>query len=232
MSSGGGNMSSFDDPQAVARYTDGPLRQVPGLHALHQMTGLLLHECVPAAGRVLVLGAGGGMELKAFAEAYPQWRLLGIDPSAPMLELAVQTLGSLAPGVELLEGYIDAAPATEVDGAVCLLTMHFLSVDERLHTLRELRRRLKPGAPLVMAHHSVPDAPDEKRRWLQRHVAFMTANGMPVANKTATIEAMASRLPTLSPEAEVDLLEQAGFVRPELFYAAFTFKGWVAYAGL
>ena len=38
--------------------------------------------------------------------------------------------------------------------------------------------------------------------------------------------------PTLSPEAEVDLLEQAGFVRPELFYAAFTFKGWVAYAGL
>jgi tRNA (cmo5U34)-methyltransferase len=110
--------------------------------------------------------------------------------------------------------------------------MHFLSVDERLHTLRELRRRLKPGAPLVMAHHSVPNAPDEKRRWLQRHVAFMTANGMPVANKTATIEATASRLPTLSPEAEVDLLEQAGFVRPELFYAAFTFKGWVAYAGL
>jgi tRNA (cmo5U34)-methyltransferase len=42
---------------------------------------------------------------------------------------------------------------------------------------------------------------------------------------------MASRLPLLSPEAEVDLLEQAGFERPELFYAAFTFKGWVAYAG-
>jgi tRNA (cmo5U34)-methyltransferase len=26
------------------------------------------------------------------------------------------------------------------------------------------------------------------------------------------------------------LLEQAGFERHELFYAAFTFKGWVAYA--
>ena len=77
---------------------------MPGLHALHRMDGLLLHERVPSDGRVLVLGAGGGMELKAFAEAYPQWRLLGVDPSAPMLESAVQTLGPLAPRVELLEG--------------------------------------------------------------------------------------------------------------------------------
>lgn len=224
-------MSSFNDPQAVARYTDGPLRQVPGLHVLHQMAGLLLHERVPPDGRVLVLGAGGGMELKAFAEAYPQWRLLGVDPSAPMLELAVQTLGPLTPRVELLEGYIDAVSATKFDGAACLLTMHFLSVEERLHTLSELRRRLKPGAPLVIAHHSVPAAPGEKLRWLQRHVAFMTSNGVPVANAAKTIEAMASRLPLLSPEAEVDLLEQAGFERHGLFYAAFTFKGWVAYAG-
>ncbi len=224
-------MSSFNDPQAVARYTDGPLRQVPGLHALHRMAGLLLHEHVPADGRVLVLGAGGGLELRALAEAYPRWRLLGVDPSAAMLELAVQTLGPLAPRVKLLEGYVDAVSATGFDGAVCLLTMHFLSVQERLHTLRELRCRLKPGAPLVMAHHSVPDAADEKMRWLQRHVAFTTSNGVPVANPTATIEAMASRLPLLSPQAEVDLLEQAGFERHELFYAAFTFKGWVAYAG-
>src|SRR5690606_29716800 len=120
------------------------------------------------------------MELKAFAEAYPQWRLLGVDPSAPMLELAVHTLGLPTPREEWLEGYIDAVPATEFDGAACLLTMHFLSIEERLHTLRELRRRLKPGAPLVNAHHSVPDAPDEKFRWLGRHVAFMTSNGMPV----------------------------------------------------
>ena len=58
----------------------------------------------------------------------------------------------------------------------------------------------------------------------------MASNGMPVANTARTIEAMASRLPLLSPEVEVDLLEQAGFEGHELFYAAFTFKGWVAYA--
>ncbi|UJJ60224.1 class I SAM-dependent methyltransferase [Rhodanobacter denitrificans] len=221
---------SFTDPQAVMRYVDGVVRQVPGLHVLHQMAGLLLHECVPPDGRVLVLGAGGGIELKVFAETYPQWRLLGVDPSPQMLELAARTLGPLAPRVELLEGYIDAAPATEFDGAACLLTFHFLSVEERLYTLRELKRRLKPGAPLVIAHHSVPDTPGERMRWLQRHVAFITSNGVPVANGPSAIGAIASHLHLLSPESEVELLERAGFERPSLFYAAFTFKGWVAYA--
>src|SRR5690606_19998280 len=131
----------------------GVSKKVPGLQALHRMSALLLAEVVPEDGHVLVLGAGGGLELRAFAEARPGWRLVGVDPSAPMLRLAEKTLGPLASHVELIEGYVDAAPETAFDGAVCLLTLHFLTPDERLRTLRELWRRLKPGAPLVVAHH-------------------------------------------------------------------------------
>lgn len=224
-------MSSFSDPDAVTRYTDNLVRQVPAVHALYQMAGLLLHESVLSDGRVLVLGAGGGMELRAFAEAYPGWRFVGVDPSPEMLRLAARTLGTLASRVELVHGYIDSAPETEFDGATCLLTLHFLSFEERLRTLRELKRRLKPGAPLVIAHHSVPDAVDEKLRWFHRYAAFISSNGMPAASANATADAIASRLPTLSPESEVELLQQAGFERPSLFYAAFTFRGWIAYAG-
>ena len=221
---------SFHDPEAVAGYTDGLLRQVPGLQALHQMAGLLLHEHVPPHGRVLVLGAGGGMELREWALTYPTWRILGIDPSPPMLDLAARTLGPLASGVELLEGYIDSAPVDEFDGAACLLTLHFLSYEERVQTLRELRRRLRPGAPLVVAHHSVPEAARDKALWLRRYANFMTLNGVSVENATRSIEAIASRLPLLSPETEVGLMEQAGFDSPSLFYASLTFKGWVAHA--
>jgi tRNA (cmo5U34)-methyltransferase len=214
----------------VARYTENLVRQVPAVHVLHQLAGLLLRERVPADGRVLVLGAGGGVELKAFADANPVWRLLGVDPSPEMLDLAVRTLGPLAPRVELLRGHIDDAPDTLFDGATCLLTLHFLSRAERLHTLRELKRRLRPGAPLVIAHHSVPDDIDEKLAWFRRHAAFVASNGVPAADVQASALAIANRLPTLSPEADVELLLQAGFTRPSLFYAAFTFRGWVAFA--
>ncbi|WP_046659452.1 class I SAM-dependent methyltransferase [Lysobacter capsici] len=221
-------MSSFSDPQAVARYAQGPVKQVPGFHALQQMTTLLLAEAVAREGQVLVLGAGGGLELKVFAEAQPEWRFVGVDPSAEMLKLAALTLGPLASRVELCEGYIDTAPVGPFDGATCLLTLHFLPADERLRTLVELRRRLKPGAPLIVAHHSVPD--DHKLRWLNRYAAFAVASGGIAAQDAGkSVAALDTRLPMLSPEQDVALLREAGFDNVELFYAAFTFKGWVAY---
>lgn len=57
-------MSPFSDPQAVARYAEGPRRLIPGFHGLQQMALLLLTEFVPEDGHVLVLGAGGGLETK------------------------------------------------------------------------------------------------------------------------------------------------------------------------
>lgn len=222
-------MSLFADPQAVARYAEGPVRQVPGFHALQQMATLLLAETVPRDGRILVLGAGGGLELKVFADAQAGWHFVGVDPSAEMLKLARATLGTHASRVELHEGYIDTAPAGPFDGATCLLTLHFLSAEERLHTLTELGRRLKPGAPFIVAHHSFPQGEDEKVRWLNRYAAFAEASGIPSPHARNAIAAIGGRLPLLSPEQDVALLQAAGFEDVELFYAGFTFKGWVAY---
>lgn len=222
-------MPSFSDPLAVARYAEGPVRQVPGFLALQQMALLLLAERVPDNGRVLVLGAGGGLELKAFAEAQPGWRFLGVDPSAEMLKLAESTLGPLASRAELLEGYIDDVTDDSFDGATCLLTLHFLPADQRLHTLKELKRRLKPGAPLVVAHHSFPQTEFEKSRWLARYAAFAVSSGIAESNAKAAIAAISARLPLISPEQDAALLREAEFQSVELFYAGFTFKGWVAY---
>jgi tRNA (cmo5U34)-methyltransferase len=176
-------LEPFSDPQAVARYAEGPVRQVPGFHALQRMAGLLLAERVPEDGHVLVLGAGGGLELKAFAEVYPGWRFCGVDPSAEMLGLAGQTLGPLASRVEMHEGYIDTAPSGPFDAAACLLTLHFIPEDERRLTVAEVHRRLAPGAPLVVAHHSFPQDEDEKLRWLARYAAFAAASGHSCAGR-------------------------------------------------
>lgn len=223
-------MSSFSDPNAVARYAEGPARLVPGFLDLQQMARLLLAEAVPDDGRVLVLGAGGGLELKAFADAQPGWRFVGVDPSAEMLKLARATLGPLAPHAELVEGYIDDAPAGPFDGATCLLTLHFLTAEQRLHTLAEMRRRLKPGAPFVVAHHSFPQSDDDKPRWLARYAAFGAASGIPAKDAGNAAAAISARLPLLSPEQDEALLREAGFTRVEMFYAGFTFRGWVAHA--
>ncbi|OAE11415.1 hypothetical protein AZH11_20135 [Pseudomonas simiae] len=51
-------MSFFSNPDAVARYAEGPVRLVSGFDGLQRMTTLLLREQVPATGNVLVQDAG------------------------------------------------------------------------------------------------------------------------------------------------------------------------------
>lgn len=222
-------MSSF--AHIAHTYADGPPRQVPGLAGLHRMTRLLLEERVPAEGRVLVLGAGGGMELAQFAEGPPGWTFDGVDPSVEMLDAARRATEAAALRITLHQGYIDAAPMGPFDGATALLVMHFVARDQRLATLAAVRQRLRPGAPFVMAHISYPQDEAGRDRWSRRNAAFSVSNGMDAAMVETGRQGMLARLPILSPDDEVALLTQAGFADIELFYAAFGFRGWVGYAG-
>jgi tRNA (cmo5U34)-methyltransferase len=112
----------FSDPQAVANYAEGPARNVPGWADMLRMTDLLLSEAVPERAKILVVGAGGGLELKRFAQAHALWSFHGVDPSPAMLSLARSILGPLCHRIMLQEGFTDDAPQGPFDGATCLLT--------------------------------------------------------------------------------------------------------------
>lgn len=222
----------FSIPKEVESYIARVERHVPGVRDMHRMAGLLLAENQRSEADILVLGAGGGLELKAFAEMHPGWRFHGVDPSAEMLDLARATVGTEnMQRVELTKGYIEDAPDGAYDGAACLLTLHFLERELRLETLRQMRRRLRTGAPLIVAHHSFPKEDGGQDRWLQRNAALLVSGGFDPAKAEAMIEVMKKQLPALSPGEDESLLRAAGFADIELFYAAFTFKGWVARAG-
>lgn len=222
-------LSPFANPGAVASYAEDAPRKVPGLADLHRMVTLLLAEQAPGAAHMLVVGAGGGLELKAMAEARPDWCFTGVDPSPAMLNLARQAVLPFADRVNLVAGTVDQAPAGPFDGATCLLTLHFLDRTERLRTLREIRRRLKPNARIVLAHHAPPGG--DLERWMARSAAFGDRVDFDWAQATATGRTMAERLPLLTPAEEEELLREAGFLEVALFYAAFSFRGWVATAG-
>ncbi len=151
------------------------------------------------------------------------------DPSAAMLKLAERTLGPDSPRARLHEGYIEDAPVGPFDAGTCLLTLHFLPPEERLRTLVEIRRRLKPGAPFVAAHSSMPHG-GERDAWLRRYAAFATASGADPVDAENARAAIAAHLNILGPEHDEAILRDAGFSDVCQFYAAFTWRGWVAYA--
>lgn len=235
--------SPFTDPAAVARYAEGPRRNVPGYDSLLPMVRILLAERVPAHGRVLVVGAGGGLELEDMARAHPGWRFDGVDPSQPMLDLAAQRLqsaGVAGDRVALHHGYVQSAPAGPFNGATCLLTFHFVPREERAPMAAEIRQRLKPGAPFVAVHLSVADGDaggaggegrgGERDLWLSRYSAFQVASGMAPEMADRGRAKVAAELAVLTPQEDEAILREAGFSDVRMFYMGFAFRGWVATA--
>lgn len=101
---------AFQDPEAIAKYAEGPRRNVPGYDSIMPMAQILLTERVRHDARVLVVAAGGGLELEYLARANPGWHFDGVDPSAAMLDFAERRMGTLESRVTLHHGYVQDVP--------------------------------------------------------------------------------------------------------------------------
>lgn len=192
---------------------------------------MLLAEDTPANAEVLVVGAGGGIELRHFAGAHDSWRFTGVDPSAQMLAVARRTLGEFVPRCDLIEGTIDAAPAGPFDAASCLLTLHMVPDDgSKLATLKEIRARLRPGAPFVIVDHCLDRIDPHFERKLDRYARFALQSGAPSEDVTRACEGIRQFVPMIGRDREAALLAEAGFGEIEIFFAGLLWTGWSARA--
>ncbi|MEN3161616.1 hypothetical protein WI697_06230 [Tistrella mobilis] len=112
----------------------------------------------------------------------------------------------------------------------CLLTLHFLDAAERRRTVAGIHRRLVPGAPFVAAHSSFPQGAAERDLWLSRYAAYAVSMGVDVEQTNGAREAVRRSLMTFDPATDTAILEEGGFRDVSLFFAAFTWRGWVATA--
>jgi len=96
------------------------------------------------------------------------WRMLVVDPSGPMCEGARirASANGIAARCEVVEGCLADLPAGRIhDAATCILVMHFLTREGQADLLAELHRRLKPGAPVAVAH-LVRFARESENAWM------------------------------------------------------------------
>jgi tRNA (cmo5U34)-methyltransferase len=221
----------FADPDFAARYVDGPKRFVPGHQDMLCMSAQLLAEDAPDEANILVVGAGGGIELRHFAQAQPGWQFTGIDPSSEMLAVACRTLGEFFDRCDLVEGTINAAPPGPFDGATCLLTLHMIPDDgAKLATLQAIRSRLRSGAPFVVVDHCLDKSEPQFERKLGRYARFALDAGASPEDVARACDGIRQFVPMISREREAQLLAEAGFTEIEIFYAGLLWTGWSARA--
>lgn len=206
---------------------------MPGYGVMLQMAAQLILESIGTDADVLVLGAGGGLEIESFAERAPGWRFCAVDPDRAMLDAARDRAAACGASARVtwIDGLIFQAPTAPFDAATCLLTLHFIADDgQKVETLKALRARLKPTAPFILADLCMDKgAPDYEVR-LGRYRQFALDSGALADQAAAVSERVRCVISSVSAERNEALLSEAGFKGIDLFHAGLSWRGWVAYA--
>lgn len=222
---------AFGDIENARNYAKGgPRNAVPGFDAMHRMTGQVLAESAGENAEILVLGAGGGLEIGALSKHKKNWSFIAVDPSPQMIQAAKESLRETAHRAEWIEGVIDDAPAGPFDGAICLLTLHIIPDDgSKLSTLRAIKQRIKPGSRFVVVDHCLPDDENRPMR-TERYKRFFLESGAPEELVERITKDMLGSLNMPKVERQEELLSQAGFKDIDLIFAGFAWRGWAATA--
>src|SRR3954452_18645874 len=214
------------DPARAGEYEQQSRVALAGYDACHELAACMLAAALGSGSvaQVLVAGAGGGAREIVIAGALePQWRFTAVDPSQPMMDLAVARLteAGLLNRSDVVLGTVDELPSEDrFDAATLIGVLHHLPGDEAKRAiLRSLALHLKPGAPLVLAgnHYAYASQPLLLRAWGERW-RMQGATPDEVQAKLGNILQGAD--PPHSEEAVANLLSDAGFEPPTRFFSS------------
>jgi tRNA (cmo5U34)-methyltransferase len=221
------------DPARAAEYAVQSRIALAGYEACHDLAACLLAASLgrDRAAHLLIAGVGGtAQEILCAARLAPAWRFTAVDPSAPMLDLARASLDAadLTSRVDIRQATIDdLADDASFDAATLIGVLHHLPGDDAKQAiLQAIARRLKPGAPLILAGNRTAYASQP---------LFLAAWGERWRQNGASEDDVKAKLgkilqgadPPASDQAVADLLRDAGFAPPQQFFSSLFWGAWI-----
>ncbi len=121
-------------------------------------TALLTQAMIQPGQRVLDLGCGTATLTIAIKQAHPQATVIGIDGDPAILRQARAKAGRNGAEIQLDRGMSYELPYTDesFDHVLSSLFLHHLTRENKLRTLTEVRRVLKPGGEFHVADWGAP----------------------------------------------------------------------------
>jgi tRNA (cmo5U34)-methyltransferase len=146
-------MSQFHfDPET---YLELMRADVPRYDELQEVVAAATSEV--EARRILELGTGTGETARRVLALHPRARLVGLDSSEAMLEVARAHLTADL-RVQRLE---DPLPEGPFELVVSVLTVHHLEPEDKRDLFKRVRHALTPGGRFVLADVIVPQRPED-----------------------------------------------------------------------
>jgi len=223
------------DASRAGEYEQQSRIALAGYDACHELAACMLAASIGTgtAAHVLVVGAGGpAKEITNAGRLEPNWRFTAVDPSQPMLDIALARVAEagLMERTAARLGSVEDLPEEPVfDAATLIGVLHHLPGNEAKQSiLQAIASRLKPRAPLVLAgnHYAYASQPLLLAAWGERW-RMQGATADEVKAKLGKILQGAD--PPHSEEAVATLLAEAGFDKPLRFFSSLFWGAWIAH---
>lgn len=223
------------DPSRAAEYEQQSRIALAGYDACHDLAACMLSAALGTGSQahILVAGAGGpAQEITKAGRLEPNWRFTAVDPSRPMLDIAVARIAEagMTERTTVILGRIDdLAEASVFDAATLIGVLHHLPGDEeKQEILQGIASRLKPGAPLILAgnHYAYAEQPLLLAAWGER---WRMQGATPDEVKAKLGKILQGADPPHSEEAVARLLADAGFDKPLRFFTSLFWGAWISY---
>jgi tRNA (cmo5U34)-methyltransferase len=225
--------SKFDGARA-GEYEQQSRIALAGYEACHELAACILAASLGrgAPARLLIAGAGGGAkEILTAGAMEPAWHFTAVDPSLPMMEIAVARLKErgLIDRTHIVVGSVDSVAHEErFDAATLIGVLHHLPGDEAKRSiLKALAVRLKAGAPLILAcnHYAYANQPLLLAAWGER---WRMQGAVPDEIKAKLDTILQGADPPHSEQEVFDLLGECGFGQPLRFFSSLFWGAWIA----
>ena len=148
-----------------------PLLKVLGTERAREQ--LLAQAGIRPTDRVFDLGCGTGTLAVLIKKRFPQVEIVALDPDPKALARARKKAAREGLAIQFDQGFGDQLPypAASFDRVFSSLMFHHLPADQKVSTLREVNRVLKPGGEFHLMDLEGPEdaGPEgEKAGWLER----------------------------------------------------------------
>jgi ubiquinone/menaquinone biosynthesis C-methylase UbiE len=120
----------------------------------------------PAAGRVLEIGAGTGLNLPYYPDAVEE--LVVAEPDPPMLKRLVPRLADVPARTSVSRAPAEELPFDDGSFDAVVTTFVLCTVRSTARSLAEVRRVLRPGGRLLFLEHVRSEHDPRLARWQDR----------------------------------------------------------------
>jgi ubiquinone/menaquinone biosynthesis C-methylase UbiE len=205
---------------------------------------------VGPGGRLLDFGCGTGDHLSLLQSFAPEL-VVGVDRSPEAMRIAKKNVGK---STLVMADVANLLPINDevLDGCIILNVLYHKWISSELVALREVRRVLKPGAPVVITEPAMPvlrrnldDVVLSERRFNVKgfvntveaagfdvqHISYFTMTGVPIVLLLKAIEKLRNVVWATKAEYPAEFSVPNRYLNAALFYIA-KWENWLIHRGV